>query len=335
MWRRIALPAALALAAIGLLIPVHLRARAHYLQKDEDVWYAWLEGKRLLEGVNPYARVLEGDGRVNNKYATYFPLFYCLSAATQAMGLRQWPQWIALWAIVFDLCILAVAALIYREMLPRAGPGAAVFAVFLWLFNRWTLYVVWVAHCDPPPILLTFLAVIVVRRRPLAACLLFGFGLALKQIGIFLLPLFLLWAWQTGPRRTAARRAVLGAVCALGPAALMSAPFLVWNARGYLRSIFFSVTRTEYGSLFGTSLDILYRVEGLPAKLPMLLMMGAVWWGAATRRVGRYSAAFLTMLLFTFFNTALFHQYMAWFIPFLPLALAERRAGALGEDGHE
>ena len=44
--------------------------------KGEDIYYAWVEGGRILNGENPYGRVLAGNMRDNDKYATYFPVFY-------------------------------------------------------------------------------------------------------------------------------------------------------------------------------------------------------------------------------------------------------------------
>ena len=59
---------------------------------EYDVYYSWVEGARLLEGENPYATILEGDMLENQKYATYFPLFYLLSAVSQLIGLRAYAE---------------------------------------------------------------------------------------------------------------------------------------------------------------------------------------------------------------------------------------------------
>ena len=57
-----------------LLINVTSRFYQHD-DKNEDVYYIYLEGKRIIDGENPYERILEGDMRINKKYPTYFPLF--------------------------------------------------------------------------------------------------------------------------------------------------------------------------------------------------------------------------------------------------------------------
>ena len=38
--------------------------------RTDDIYFVYLEGTRLVDGENPYARVLAGDMRVNDKYAT-------------------------------------------------------------------------------------------------------------------------------------------------------------------------------------------------------------------------------------------------------------------------
>jgi len=63
--------------------------------KGEDVYYVWVEGSRLVSGEDPCARILSGNMRENDKYATYFPGFYGLSALMQAAGLRDYEVWIA------------------------------------------------------------------------------------------------------------------------------------------------------------------------------------------------------------------------------------------------
>ena len=60
---------------VGIFVNVKLLNIWEYDTGGEDIYYTWLEGKRLLAGENPYARVLAGNMRENDKYATYFPLF--------------------------------------------------------------------------------------------------------------------------------------------------------------------------------------------------------------------------------------------------------------------
>src|SRR4029450_13694968 len=111
--------------------------------------------------------------------------------------------------------------------------------------------------------------------------------------------------WRRGgPRRWLASGIAL-AWMALVPAAV-SLPFVVWNAEGFVRSILFSATRAPEIHLPGFySLDPLIgmtipRYNGLPARLPLLLMMTLVWWAALRREAGPCLARLLPFLVSRF-----------------------------------
>ncbi|MDF5733310.1 MAG: hypothetical protein PUP92_36330, partial [Rhizonema sp. PD38] len=74
---------------LGVLVhvlPTFWNYKTDQLGKEEDIYYLWIEGKRILSGENPYARILLSNMRDNQKYATYFPLFYIMSYLTQLLG---------------------------------------------------------------------------------------------------------------------------------------------------------------------------------------------------------------------------------------------------------
>ena len=73
----------LLVAVIGILVHTALWNTYKKIEKKEDIYYTFVEGNRLINGVNPYERVLFGDMRHNDKYATYFPLFYVLSGCSE------------------------------------------------------------------------------------------------------------------------------------------------------------------------------------------------------------------------------------------------------------
>ena len=69
--------------------------------ENQDIYYSYLEGSRLRDGKNPYARILDGNMLDNQKYATYFPLFYEISYISQKWGLHPYLKWILFWQPVF------------------------------------------------------------------------------------------------------------------------------------------------------------------------------------------------------------------------------------------
>lgn len=168
--------------------------------EGQDIYFAWVEGRRLLAGENPYERVLSGDMRQNAKYATYFPIFYELSALTQFMGLRQYQAWIAVWKAVFMLFYLGVACVLFAVLSARGQPLAGILAAAFWLFNRWSLGLIRGAHLDFIPIFLLVLSLGVYPRHRRTSLLLYGTSLGFKQIAIFLAPLYLIRVWCEAAR---------------------------------------------------------------------------------------------------------------------------------------
>lgn len=239
-------------------------------------------GKRILSGENPYARVLAGDMRENDKYATYFPLLYLLSAASQWAGLRDYDSWIFFWRQVFFLFTLAVGFLIFHVLYQRRGAAVALLGFLLWLFNPWTLTSLMAAHPEPLPIFLLLLSALLFPKRPRTALLLFGVSLALKQIAVFAVPLYLIWICRDSKGNL--RRAVSGVVALAAVPLLLSLPFLIWNAEAYLKSICFSATRYPQASSSLGSVDVLLGLQGPAARLPMFALMGLVYLAAWRRR---------------------------------------------------
>ena len=108
---------------------------------------------------------------------------------------------------------------------------------------------------------------------------------------------------------------------------VVSLPFLIWNAEGFVRSILFSATRYPDDHFDAPSLDALFGAYGIPAKIPMLLLVSLTYALASLHRLPVYASLLLVMSAFFGFNSVLFRQYVVWFIPFIPLAALEARDG--------
>lgn len=282
----------------------------------------WVEGRRLLAGENPYARVLSGDLRHNKKYATYLPVFYELSAVSQAAGLREFPRWVGFWRVVFLLCLLGTAALIFARLARGGLLGLAMLGASLWLFNRWGLAGSRYASLDFVPVFLLVLSLWLFPRRRLPALLLFGLSLGFKPIGLLLVPLYLVWVWRE-PGGQAARRVALAALAIGAIPIAASLPFIVWNAPGFFRSILFSVTRNPEPFLGAFAAGDVLGLVGVPAKIPMAVLLLLTYALAWQGKIGRHAAVLLVMVIFVDFNSVLFAQYMIWLVPFVPLAVGE------------
>ena len=307
---------------LALLVLEHVRPFGSDAP-GSDVYYSWVEGKRLLVGENPYARVLSGDMRTNEKYATYFPLFYLASAAVQAAGFADFGSWIAFFRVVFALFDAAIVAVLFWTLWRRGLELLAVFACFFWAASRWHLIEISIGQLDFIPIFFLLLSLALLPRRPTLAYLCFGASLATKQIAIFLLPLYLVWAWQDAEEEPS-RAAVRAALWIAAIPAVLSLPFLVWNAEGYLRSLLFSATRAPASHFEAQSLDAYFHLDGFGGRLPMLALQLLVYACAARGLVGRYTAVLLSLSVFVDLNTVLYVHYPCWVVPFVPLVACDR-----------
>lgn len=289
---------------------------------EEDVYYTYLEGNRIINGENPYARILEGNIRENDKYATYFPLAYLLSGVTQLIGYDQFDSWLLVWRVIFMAANLGIAYLIFHISNARKQSFIGIFGAIFWLFNRWTLNVTSISHIDFIPLFFLLLSLLFIPRRFYLACILFGVSLAFKQIAIFALPLYLVWAWQTS-QQYRIRQLIITTVLIGAIPFLLSVPFLIWNFEGYLKSILFSLTRYPADHFEAPALATFFQILKIPINIPLLLLLGMTYILALVKRVPKYASSLLVMTIFFGFNSVLFRQYLIWFMPFIPLAMLE------------
>lgn len=290
----------------------------------DDIQAHFQEGARILAGENPYERILSSDLKRNDdKYATYFPLFYCLAAVTQSFGLTDYWKWLEFWTRILLVAKFLVAFLLFYELYRTNRTALAVVATYFWLYNRWSLHATHFAFIDFIPILFLLLAMVLFRKHMWGALLLFSFSLAIKQIAIFAVPLFLIWVWQVSEQRkeNGAKNLVLAAAAIAIIPVVTSLPFLVINAQAYIKSILFSVTRIPEGQ---TEALISYlKWEGLFSAVPMIVVLVIVYIAAFQKQIGPYTGVLLAMCTFIFFNKVFFHQYMLWIVPFLPMVVRD------------
>ena len=287
--------------------------------RGEDIHWSWLEGQRLLKGVNPYERTLTGNLRDNDKYATYFPVFYYGTALSILAGLNEYEEWLKSWRALSLLANLGIAAILFYLPFRRKVWVLALFAAGFWLFNRWTLHVTRIAHLDFVAILPLLVSLVLISRRPYAALLLLGFSISVKQIGLFLIPLYLIWIWQESNADRVKRLLIAIGLIAAIPL-LASLPFLIWNPKAYLISVIFDALRNPADHFGAASLDAMIGWVGLPAKIPMLALMLLACVLAWQRRIGKWTSVLLIMAAFVDFSSVLFRQYFTWLAPFIPLA---------------
>ena len=288
----------------------------------DDVYYTYLEGNRLAAGQNPYARILEEEYREDGKYPIYFGGFYLLSGLSQLAGLSSYEHWIIFWRSVFLLASLMIAWLMfYTSFMARQIP-LAIFAPLFWLLNRWTLHIVHISDIDFLALVFLVASLVLWRRNRWGFFLLYGLSLSIKQMAIFLLPLYMVWAWRER-RRDASIGFFLGNLLLIGAFPLLStAPFLFWSAKGVVTSIMVSLTRAPVviGRLH--SVDAYMGWSGVLAKVPMLLSLLLSYTVCIRQRLNAAASALLVMMVYAGLNAVYFPSHFIWVVPLVPLAFA-------------
>ncbi|WP_228037609.1 hypothetical protein [Nodosilinea sp. LEGE 06152] len=322
--------ALLLLATVGLLMHISFWSIPASDLMGEDIYYIWLEGKRIIAGENPYARVLASDMRANDKYATYFPLAYLVSALVQKLGLPTFLDWLYLWRPLSFFFHLGIVALTLKYFYRRGLWLFGFVAAAILLLGRWSLYITRVHHLEFAAIFFLLLSLVLLRAKPRLALLAFSLSLGIKQIAIFLLPLYLIYFWVNGDKDRRIKDVAWGFLIILSIPVLTSLPFLLWNAEGFLKSIMFSATRLGSSHIDGApSLDVILSQDlpwlvGLKAKLLMLALVGLVYLSFWREKIGILAATALVMMVFLYFNSVLFLQYFLWPLSLTLLALVER-----------
>lgn len=291
--------------------------------EHQDIYYSFVEGQRLIHGQNPYERVLTGDMRVNAKYATYFPVFYELSFVSQKLGLATFESWFAFWSVLFLAFEFAIAVLLFWAFAQRSVPWIGLFAAAFWLFDRWTLQVIEIGQLDFMPIFFLLLSLMLFPRHRWLSLFLFGLSLGLKQIAIFLTPLYLIWVWQSSEEQRV-RDLLLSAAAIASVTLLASIPFLIWDARAFILSVLFSVTRdSSQATSLAPALGAFAGNNPLLSRIAMLALMLLLFLFAWRMPRVRYVFAFLVMLVFVCFNPVLYVQYYVWVDPLAPLVVCD------------
>ncbi|MGG6238698.1 hypothetical protein ACQ4N7_08665 [Nodosilinea sp. AN01ver1] len=322
--------ALLLLMAAGLLMHISFWSIPADDLMGEDIYYIWLEGKRIIAGENPYARVLASDMRANDKYATYFPLAYLFSALVQKVGLTTFSGWLYLWRPLSFFFHLGIVALTLKYFYRRGLWLLGFVAAAVLLLGRWSIYITRVHHLEFAAIFCLLVSLRLLQSRPRLALLAFSLSLGIKQIAIFLLPLYLIHLWMTGSKDKRMKEVVYGFLIILSVPVLTSLPFLIWNAEGFFKSIMFSATRLGSSHIDGApSLDVIFSenlpwLVGLKAKLLLLALMALIYLSFWREQTSMLAAAALVMMVFLYFNSVLFLQYFLWPLSLTLLALVER-----------
>ncbi|HEU5098741.1 MAG TPA: hypothetical protein VFU22_06970 [Roseiflexaceae bacterium] len=308
--------------------------------KDEylgsDIKSIYEMSRDLSLGNNPYDSILPGR-RDDEKYATYLPLFYIFGALIHRLGAQEFLAWIGVWRFGNLAANVGIGTLLFVAFYQRRLLLMAIFATLFWFFNRWTLYITVNGQIDLAPVVCLVASLLLFRTQRRLSFLLLGISLALKHIGIFVVPLYLIWTWQSAEQNRLRDVALAAIWIAILPA-LISLPFVLWNPTSFVASMAYSLTREAENHFRVASLDELLTVmypwfTGFLARLPMIALMLLIYLGALRGQISLFFSVLLVMSVFIDFDSVVFRQYFTWLVPMVLLALCDvfdsLRAGRL------
>jgi uncharacterized membrane protein len=260
--------------------------------------------------------------RTNQKYPTYFPLFYLLSAVLVKLGLQEFPQWLTFWRIAFVLFNAGAGVILFYLLWPRRGLLLAAVGLLFWFFSRWNLRITTSANIDYPAVFFLLLTFWVLPRHRLWAFLALSLSLGFKQVDSILVPLFLIVVWQS-EKAHRIEAIVTAGVALASTLVLTSAPFLIANPEAFLKSMVFEAVRDPAAHIDAASLGALLGFSSAGSRLPVFILIVLIYALFWRRKIGLYTAGLLTLAAFINFNPVLFLQYFVWLTPFFPLAASE------------
>jgi hypothetical protein len=291
--------------------------------RGSDIYYIWIDGKEIESGSNPYSRIHGSDMLHNKKYSTYLPGFFLLEVVLIKLGIDNFEKFFPLWQFLVTLLFSLIAVIIFESIFKLADSIAvALFAAMFWTLGRWSFGALRIWQIDFLAILFLLLAYLKVSNKNSQALgfLFLGLSLSIKQIGVFALPLFMIELIRNRPESL--KQIIINSTCLLLFPLLVSAPFLIWDATGYLQSLFFSVTRNP-GGLKLETIDQALGVVGITAKIPLLLSLFIVYFLFFRARISLAQGILLSFVSFVSFNSVLFKQYFPWCSAFIGFALID------------
>ncbi|MHA1723463.1 MAG: hypothetical protein ACTSXH_01285 [Promethearchaeota archaeon] len=309
---------------LAILLAIFLNLNFFHVNTyGQDIYYAFIEGNRILNGINPYERVLQGNMRQNQKYATWFPLFFLLSALTQFLGLNQYSDWIFFWRIIFLIFYLAIAVEIFIFLKEKNQDLIGLFSAIFWLFSRWTIIISYYAFIEFLPLFFLLLSLYFLEKNKNLSFLLYGLSLSLKQIGIFLFPIYIIWILKNSSNQKV-KSFLFSIILIIIIPLSFSLPFIIWNPEGFIKSILFSATRNpQTGFKNVKSIDWILGLVGIIAKTPLILLLIIVYYCFYKEKIQIFTSCLFTMITFINYNSVLFQQYMVWDLPFFFLLILD------------
>jgi len=291
--------------------------------EKNDISSIFSDGKDIAEGVNPYAKIHGSDMKNNKKYSTYLPGFFLITAGAVKLGVNDVYEFLSWWRPMSVVIHLLIGTLFFWLFWSKGLIPESFFVSLFWIYNRWNLSVMGSGQIDLLAIGFLLLSLVYFNTDKVRSGVLFGCSLAIKQIAIIFIPAYLLiWLAQTKNFKEVLSKGIPS--IAIVPF-IVSLPFLMIDATGFIKSVLFSATRNAGGHVKIKSLDYIFEWSGFFSKLPMFGLIFLLAYIGYKRNASPSIIAALTLSVFVCFNSVLLWQYFCWSFAFISLALYEHK----------
>lgn len=277
-------------------------------------------GQQIVAGTNPYGCVLEEGSCIG--YPAHTPGMYIIASGFVLLGVHDLDSWAAAWRPVAIASWLLIGLVLLVHISRRGHVALAVAAFGFWLFNRWSLDVLRIAHTDFLGVLFLLLAVIMAEKRSKTAALMFGISLAIKQVALLALPLFLIFLWRSKPQPIKKLAIFTGLVILIPLLTLL--PFLIDNPSATMQGLLNPLERPAqqvhgFASSFAQSID----VTNISKVFLMIYLIGIVYIAAYRNSISLSGGMLMIFVIMISFTHVLYNQYIVWMLPLIPLTIAD------------
>jgi hypothetical protein len=251
----------------------------------------------------------------------YFPAFYYVGLTLKKVGFESFEEWAFAVKSILLLFNFGIGFLIYHLLNNIGKPWIGVFGSAFWFLNRWTILVFRVGQLDFFMLFFLIASLYFHKKRRKLSWLLLGAAISFKPF-IFFVPVYLL-------KEKSLNHILVASFYILLIPLIISIPFVILSAKGFVTALLFSLTRNPNTFLvssgsssevkIGYGLEGVLGEEGIITRSALLTLMIFFYYCVYKYNLKLIYSIFVASIIFIAFSPVLFDQYFCWFIPLLPL----------------
>ena len=279
--------------------------------RGSDIEAIWKESQKICSFSNPYSR-MKGKEKAF-KPPTYFPGFYIFGCFLDRIGENSnYKDFISHWSLLNIFFYLLMGLSVYYFFVSTGLFLEGLIFTFLIFFSRWSLGTISSLQTNIIAILPLIWSLFLIKTNRISSYLLFSLSLCLKQIAIFILPLYLFHIYLHNRYK---KDKIL--LCLKDFSFLFLLPLVLFLP--FLFSDFWGVFNSMYYSLGREEKSYLALGQGFRQINQIIFIFISLFWYAKYRYFFATSAFFI-IFSFCAFNHIFFSQYYLWALSILALS---------------